>query len=182
MSKIGKKPIEIPQGVEVELSRRRITVKGGKGQLSFSIPRGVMVVKKENDLVVSRVSSSKEAACLHGTVRTIVYNMIKGVTEGWKKELEIVGTGYRAEVLPDGKLVLNVGFSHPVEIKPPADIRFVVERTKIIVEGIDKQKVGQVAAEIRAVRPPEPYKGKGIKYVDEVIRRKAGKAAKSQGA
>ncbi len=182
MSKIGKKPIDIPQGVEVELSRRRITVKGSKGQLSFSVPEGIAVVKDNNSLVVSRVSSSKEAASLHGTIRTIIDNMVKGVTDGWKKELEIVGTGYRAEVLPDGKLVLNVGFSHPVEIKPPSDIKFLVEKTKIIVEGIDKQKVGQTAADIRAVRPPEPYKGKGIKYIDEVVRRKAGKAAKSQGA
>ena len=174
--------IDIPQGVEVELSRRKITIRGNRGQLGFSLPEGISVVKKDNKLEVSRVSSNKEAASLHGTVRTIIDNMVKGVTDGWRKELEIVGTGYRAEVLTDGRLVLNVGFSHPVEIKPPSDIKFVVEKTKIIVEGIDKQKVGQVAANIRAVRPPEPYKGKGIKYINEVIRRKAGKAAKSQGS
>ncbi len=182
MSKIGKKIIDIPQGVEVELSRRRITIKGNKGQLSFSLPVGIAVNKSDSGLVVSRVSGSRESASLHGTVRTIIDNMVKGVIYGWKKELEVVGTGYRAEVLSDGKLVLNVGFSHPVEVKPPSDVKFLVEKSRIIVEGIDKQKVGQVAAQIRSIRPPEPYKGKGIRYADEVVRRKAGKAAKSQGA
>ncbi len=182
MSKVGKKPIELPQGVEVELSRHKITVKGSKGQLSFLLPEGITVVKNNGNLVVSRVSSDKQAASLHGTVRSIIYNMVKGVVEGWKKELEIVGTGYRAEVLPDGKLVLNVGFSHPVEVKPPSNIKFMVEKSKIIVEGVDKQVVGQIAAKIRAIRLPEPYKGKGIRYADEVIRRKAGKSASSQGS
>lgn len=180
MSKIGKKPILIPAGVEVEVTRRKVTIKGAKGQLDFVLPEGVSVLKKDDNLVVSRVNSSKLAASLHGTVRSIINNMVRGVSEGWRKELEIVGTGYRAEVSSDGGLVLNVGYSHPVEVEPIPGIKFSVEKTKIVVEGVDKQKVGQVAADIRSIRPPEPYKGKGIKYVDEVIRRKAGKAAKSQ--
>lgn len=182
MSKIGKRPISLPKGVEVDIKKNKLLVKGPKGQLDFVLPREVLVAMKDNSLVVYRASNSKLAAALHGTTRSIIDNMVKGVSDGWKKELEVVGTGYRAEVSSDGKLILNVGYSHPVEVKPIEGVRFLVDKTKIIVEGLDKQKVGQVAAKVRSIRPPEPYKGKGIKYVNEVIRRKAGKAAKSQSA
>jgi large subunit ribosomal protein L6 len=179
MSKIGKQPIELPEGVTAELGRKKIRVSGPKGTLEKILPKELQVLVDDRRIILKKVSDSKLAIMLYGTFRSLIFNMVKGVVEGWRKQLELVGTGYRADVV-NGKLVMNVGFSHPVEINPPEGISFKVEKNIISVEGIDKEKVGQIAAKIRAVRPPEPYKGKGIKYVDEVIRRKAGKAAKAQ--
>ncbi|BCX14547.1 MAG: 50S ribosomal protein L6 [Patescibacteria group bacterium] len=179
MSKIGKQPIELPEGVTVELGRKKIKVSGPKGTLEKILPDKLQVVLDDKKIIIKKVSDGEMANMLYGTFRSLIFNMVKGVVEGWNKQLELVGTGYRAEI-SNGKLVMNIGFSHPVEINPPEGISFKVEKNIISVEGVDKEKVGQIAAKIRAVRPPEPYKGKGIKYVDEVIRRKAGKAAKAQ--
>jgi large subunit ribosomal protein L6 len=179
MSRIGKLPVELPETVKAEISGGTVKISGPKGELERQIPKEVGVVQKEGSLVVELKSKSKFARSLYGTIRAHLANMVKGVTDGWSKELEMVGAGYRAQV--DGnKLVLTIGFSHPVEIEAPEGIEFKVEKTKITIEGIDKEKVGEVSAKIRAVRPPEPYKGKGIKYIDEVITRKPGKAAKGE--
>lgn len=178
MSRIGKKPVEIPQGVEVEVEGTFVKVKGPKGELSFKFHPDAIIEKQDGKIVVKRKSNRPFHRALHGTVRAIIANMIEGVTKGFKKELKVVGLGYRAQ-LQGNTLVLNVGYSHPVEYKPPDGIKIEVpDPTSIIISGIDKQKVGQVAAEIRAIRPPEPYKGKGIRYADEQIIRKAGKAGK----
>ena len=176
MSRIGLSPIEVPASVEVTIDGSTVTVKGAKGTLnrtfseriSFELVDGVVNVKRDGD--------DREARALHGLSRALLYNMVFGVSEGYQKELATVGVGYRASL--QGKtLELLVGFSHPVHIEMPEGIEFEVpEQTKIFVRGIDKELVGQVAADIRAVRPPEPYKGKGIRYVDEFVRRKAGKA------
>ena len=176
MSRIGKKPIPIPNGVTVALEGRTVKVKGPKGELTFTYHPDMRVRIEDNMVIVERPSDKRFHKALHGTTRQIIANMIRGVSEGFTKELEVVGTGYRAQ-MQGRKLVLNVGYSHPVEIEPPQGIELSVEGgTRIRVFGIDKQKVGQVAADIRRIRPPEPYKGKGIRYVGEVIRRKAGKA------
>jgi large subunit ribosomal protein L6 len=182
MSKIGKQPIVIPEGVFLNRDGRTVVIKGPKGELSQDIPRFIDIEQPDEGVVVVKAkSSSKIAKSMHGTVRALLSNMIRGVTEGWSKKLEIVGTGYRAET--DGqKIKLAVGFSHPVEIDAPEGISFSVEKSVIKIEGVDKQRVGEVAAKIRGVRPPEPYKGKGIKYENEIVRRKAGKAAKATGA
>lgn len=181
MSRIGKIPIDLPDGVTVEKSSGKILVKGPKGELTHKTFGGINLEVVDKKVFLKRNSDSKNVKSLHGTARALVRNMIKGVDEGWVKELELVGTGYRAET--SGKeLTLAIGFSHPVVIKAPEKIIFKVEKNKITIEGIDKEEVGQIAARIRAVRPPEPYKGKGIKYLDEIIRRKAGKAAKAQTA
>lgn len=176
MSKIGKMPITIPNGVTVTNENRVITITGPKGALNLNLSRAVDVSVAENTIVVSLKDSNKKA--LFGTTRSLLANMVKGVTEGWMKELELVGTGYRAEVRGD-MLVLTVGFSHPVNFNAVEGIKFGVEKSVIKIEGIDKEKVGEVAAKVRAVRPPEPYKGKGIRYLNEVVRKKAGKAAKA---
>ncbi len=176
MSRIGKKTIEIPQGVEVKLSKREIKVKGPKGELTRLIPLELEVSLEEKELKVSPRKKTKNSAALWGLWRSLISNMIEGVTEGFEKKLEVNGVGYRAN-LEGKKLVLHLGFSHPVEIEAPEGIEFKVERNLISVSGIDKQLVGQIAAKIRSKKKPEPYKGKGIKYVDEVIRRKAGKKA-----
>lgn len=180
MSRIGKQPIKLPEGVTLEGSRETLTVRGPKGTLERKLPRGISV---EVDKEVAKVKGkdTKKTKILQGTYRALIANMVKGVAEGWSKELELVGTGYRSEGVGN-KLVLTVGFSHPVEVEAPEGITFKVEKTNITVEGIDKELVGQVAAKIRAVRPPEPYKGKGIRYKDEIVRIKPGKAAKAQGA
>lgn len=179
MSRIGRKPIDLPQGVEVTIAEDSIKVKGPKGTLERSIPSGVQVQQIDNQLVVNRASDVKQHRALHGLTRALVANMVQGVTTGFEKKLELVGTGYRAS-MQGPKLVLTVGYSHPVEIDPPAGIEFESPAvTKISVKGIDKEKVGNMAATIRAVREPEPYKGKGIKYENEVIRRKAGKTGKT---
>lgn len=176
MSKIGRQPIKIPEGVNVELDGQVVKIVGPKGEMVRRLPHGVAIELRDREILVSVKGVGKTAMSLHGTYRSILASNVKGVTEGWSKQLELVGTGFRAEVL--GKtLSLTVGYSHPVKIEAPEGITFKIEKMVITVEGVDKEKVGQVAANIRAVRPPEPYKGKGIKYVDEVIRRKPGKAA-----
>lgn len=178
MSKIGKQPITIPSGVTVEISGKTVNVTGPKGNLTFKADRSVDVSIENGEVIVKCSKNDKRSLSIWGTTRMVVSNMIKGVSEGWFKKLELIGTGYRAEVRGD-VLVLTVGYSHPVEIKAPNGITFKVEKNIITVDGYDKVVVGQISANIRASRPPEPYKGKGVKYVDEVIRRKAGKAAKA---
>ncbi len=178
MSRIGKKPITIPAGVDVKINGSQVTVKGPKGELSNSFSEAMAITMENNEIIVTRPSDVKEHRSLHGLTRTLIANMVVGVTEGYKKELEVNGVGYRAQ--KQGKnLVLNLGFSHQV-IMPEVDgiTIDVPNNNSIIISGPDKQKVGQFAAEVREKRPPEPYKGKGIKYVDEHIRRKEGKAAK----
>jgi len=182
MSRIGKKSVQIPQGVTVTVLPNEIVVKGPKGELKESMQPNVGVVVDGDQVKVTRTNDEKPTKSAHGLVRSLVLNMIKGVTDGYEITLEMVGTGYRA-VLQGNKLVLSVGFSHPVEIMQPAGITFIVEgNNKIIIKGISKHDVGQIAANIRKVRPPEPYKGKGIRYSNEVVRRKAGKAVKAAGA
>ncbi len=179
MSKIGKTPITLPTGVKIEETNGTVKITGAKGSLEYVLPKGVKIEEKEGKLFVTR--EDRVGGAIYGTTRANIANIIKGVSDGWKKELEIIGTGFRAEVR--GKtLVLTVGYSHPVEYEAPEGIEFKVEKTIITVSGMDKIMVGQVAASIRAIREPEPYKGKGIKYTDEVIRRKVGKAAKAAGA
>ena len=179
MSRIGNAPVPIPSGVEIQLSGSSITVKGPKGQLSQEIPGSITVAQEDGQILVRRPDDERESRALHGLTRSLVNNMVVGVTEGFRKELDIVGVGYRAAVQGAGKLDLSLGFSHPVVVEAPAGIEFVVPQpTRIEVHGIDKQLVGQVAANIRSLRKPEPYKGKGVRYVDERVRRKAGKAGK----
>ncbi|GLY00837.1 MULTISPECIES: 50S ribosomal protein L6 [Actinoplanes] len=178
MSRIGRKSIPVPAGVDVTITGQTIKVKGPKGELSHTVAEPITVEQDGAELHVNRPNDERKAKELHGLSRTLVANMILGVTEGYKKTLEINGTGYR--VTAKGKdLEFALGFSHPVVVVPPAGITFSVEKpTQFTVAGIDKQLVGEVAANIRKVRPPEPYKGKGVKYQGEVIRRKAGKAGK----
>lgn len=171
----------IPEGVSAQIAGNEITIIGPKGTLAKKFSRKTLIEAKDGKIVVSIKKDTKTARADWGTVRAIIANMVDGVTEGWKKQLELVGTGYRAEV-QGTTLVLTVGYSHPIKIEAPEGISFKVEKTIITIEGVDKELVGQLAANIREVRPPEPYKGKGIKYLDEIIRRKAGKAAKAVGA
>lgn len=176
MSRIGRKPIPVPQGVDIQMDGNLVRVKGPNGQLERELHRDMIIKLEEGNLVVERPSDAKNHRSLHGLTRTLLSNMVEGVTKGFQRNLELVGVGYRA-AKQGNKLVLTVGYSHPVEIEPPAGIEIEVPApTKIAVKGSDKQAVGQLAANIRAVREPEPYKGKGIKYEGEVIRRKAGKA------
>ena len=178
MSRIGKAPINIPNGVEVSIAGRTVSVKGPKGQLSREIPGEIIVRKEENTIVVERPNDQRTNRALHGLSRTLVNNMVVGVTDGFAKELEIVGVGYRAEAQGQN-LRLALGFSHPVIVPAPAGISFEVPaQTRVIVKGIDKELVGQVAADIRSIRKPEPYKGKGVRYLNERILRKAGKTGK----
>lgn len=175
MSRIGRKPISLPPGVEIKIEDKLITVKGPKGVLSQAIPEDISIKQEESVLLVERPSDIKKHRAMHGLTRALVANMVTGVTTGFEKKLEMVGVGYRAQ-LQGSKLVLNIGFSHPVEIDPPQGIEFEVPAvTKITVKGIDKQLVGNTAADIRAIRKPEPYKGKGLRYENETVRRKAGK-------
>ncbi len=179
MSRIGRKPIPVPSGVEVSVEGRTVRVKGPKGELTQTLDERIRVERQEDgSLAVTRTSDDRHARALHGLSRSLVANMVVGVTEGYRKTLEINGTGYR--VTAKGRdLEFALGFSHPVTVSAPEGITFTVERPTLFhVAGIDKQLVGEVAANIRKIRPPEPYKGKGIKYTDEVIRRKAGKAGK----
>jgi large subunit ribosomal protein L6 len=175
MSRIGKKPIPIPAKVTVTINGQTVTVKGGKGELTRTLPDGVTVKQEGETIVVERVNDSRMARERHGLCRTLVANMVEGVSKGFERRLEIQGVGYRAAV--QGKnLNMAMGYSHPVNIEPPAGITFAVEgTTNVIVTGIDKELVGNVAAKVRAVRPPEPYKGKGIRYQGEYVRRKVGK-------
>lgn len=178
MSRIGKRPIPIPQKVAVTINGQHIDVKGPKGELSRTLPVEVEVVQEDSTLLVNRRNDSRVARQLHGLCRTLVANMVQGVSNGFQKRLEIQGVGYRAQV-QGRNLVLNVGYSNPVQVEPPEGIQLAVENnTNVIVTGIDKEAVGNISARIRAVRPPEPYKGKGIRYSGEVVRRKAGKAGK----
>ena len=181
MSRIGRKPIAIPSGVNVAIADDNfITIKGPKGELSFSAPPSLGIEVEEGAVMVSRPDDAREHRSLHGLSRTLINNMVVGVTDGFRKNLEIQGVGYRAAM--DGKdLVLNVGFSHPVRFNAPEGISYALDgQTKVSVIGIDKQAVGEEAARIRRVRPPEPYKGKGIRYEGEIVRRKAGKAGKAK--
>ncbi len=178
MSKIGQKPILIPAGVTVTIDGRNLTVTGPKGTLNLVVRPEVKLEIADNEIKVERKSESKIAKSMHGLIRSLVFNMVSGVSETWKKELELIGVGYRANV-QGNKLVLSLGYSHPVEFIAPQGIEFATAENRVIVSGIDKTLVGQVAADIRKKRKPEPYKGKGIRYVGEYVRRKSGKAAKA---
>jgi large subunit ribosomal protein L6 len=176
MSRIGKNPISVPSGVTITLDGNRITVKGPKGELSRVIPADMLISQESGTVTVNRPSDDPKHKALHGLSRTLIANMVEGVTKGFSKQLDIVGVGYKAEARPYG-LQLALGFSHPVEYKAPQGIKLSAPApTQIVIEGANKEIVGQVAAELRSLRPPEPYKGKGIKYAGEQIRRKAGKA------
>jgi large subunit ribosomal protein L6 len=177
MSRIGRKPIELPAGVNVAISPGRVQVNGPLGELDQNVPARMGIEKDESQIVVTRPTERGEDRALHGLTRTLIANMVEGVTKGFEKRLEIQGVGYRAQ-LKGTDLELSVGFSHAVTVKPRAGITFELPTpTEIVVKGIDKQLVGQTAAEIRKVRPPEPYKGKGIRYENEQVRRKVGKRA-----
>jgi len=176
MSRIGKLPITVPSGVTVTVDGNTVKVKGPRGELQHQVPGGITVARNENTLNVTRATDEENHKSLHGLTRSLIANMVEGVTAGYKKNLEITGVGFKAEVKPYG-LQLSLGFSHTIEYKAPAGIKLTAPQpTQVQIEGSDKALVGQVAAEIRGLRPPEPYKGKGIKYAGEVIRRKAGKA------
>ncbi|AGK51907.1 50S ribosomal protein L6 [Bacillus sp. 1NLA3E] len=178
MSRVGKKPVEIPAGVTVTANNGLVTVKGPKGELSRTFNPDITIVIEENVVNVSRPSDIKEHRALHGTTRALISNMVEGVSKGFERNLELIGVGYRAQK-QGKKLVLNVGYSHPVEIEPEEGIEIEVPaNTKISVKGADKERVGALAANIRGVRPPEPYKGKGIRYEGEFVRRKEGKTGK----
>ena len=181
MSRIGRLPIAVPSTVDVTIEGRRLTVKGPKGTLTRELHPDIKVSREEDNLVVTRPTEQKTHKQLHGLTRTLVNNMVVGVTDGYRKGLEITGVGYRAAKVGE-KLQLNLGYSHPIEIEPPSGITFEVENpTRLAVIGIDKELVGQIAARVRSTRKPEPYKGKGVKYAGERIRRKAGKAGKIGG-
>ena len=176
MSRIGKAPVEVPSGVNVEIAGRSVKVRGPKGELSVPVGRGVEVRQEDGSIVLDRASDAPDHKAMHGLTRSLVQNAVTGVTEGFSKTLQIAGVGYRAALQGRG-VNLQVGYSHPVVVQPREGVEFEVPNaTTIVVRGIDKQRVGQMAAEIRRVRPPEPYKGKGIRYSDEKIRRKVGKA------
>ncbi|HLQ73130.1 MAG TPA: 50S ribosomal protein L6 [Bacillota bacterium] len=178
MSRIGFNPIELPEGVEVKLDGNVVTVKGPKGELTKELSDEIKINVNEKDIVVERHSESKEQRTLHGTTRSLVLNMVEGVSKGYERHLEIIGVGYRVQKQGE-KLVVGAGYSHPVEVEPAEGIEFdVPKNTEIIVKGIDKQLVGATAANIRSIRSPEPYKGKGIRYKGEYVRIKEGKTAK----
>ena len=179
MSRVGKAPITVPSGVEVSIDGRRVVVSGPKGSLDHEVPGKITIRREDDTLLVERPNDERENRALHGLTRSLVNNMVVGVHEGFSKELQIVGVGYRAVVAGSDSLELQLGYSHPVMVTAPEGITFEVpEPTRIIVSGVDKEVVGQVAADIRGHRKPEPYKGKGIRYAGEHVARKAGKAAK----
>ena len=179
MSRIGNAPIAVPSGVDVNVQGSTVVVKGPKGSLSRELVGGISLRKEESQIIVERPDDERQSRSLHGLSRALVNNMVVGVTQGFEKELEIVGVGYRAELKGPNALRLNLGFSHPVDVQAPEGVSFEVPaQTRIIVKGIDKEVVGQVAANIRSIRKPEPYKGKGVRYLGEKILRKAGKAGK----
>jgi large subunit ribosomal protein L6 len=181
MSRIGRLPIAIPAGVDVTIDGRTVTVKGPKGELSRELHPDIAVSREDGSIVVTRPTEQKVHKQLHGLTRTLVNNMVVGVTDGYRKGLEITGVGYRAVKVGE-KLQLSLGYSHPIEIEPPNGISFELENpTRLAVVGIDKELVGQVAAQVRSTRKPEPYKGKGVRYAGEYVRRKAGKAGKIGG-
>ena len=178
MSRVGRQPIPLAQGIKISVDDERVTVTGPKGTLSRPQLPGIQVIQEDGQLVISRQNDEKQQRSMHGLMRTLVANMVTGVSSGFTKTLEIQGVGYRAQK-QGNNLVLALGFSHPVEVSPPPGIEFSVEgNNRVLVTGIDKELVGQVSANIRKIRPPEPYKGKGIRYQGEVVRRKAGKAGK----
>ncbi len=177
MSRVGKKPIDIPAGVTVDVKDNVITVKGSKGELSQSFAEGISVKVEENQVVVERPNDEKKFRALHGLTRALIANMIEGVINGYEIALQIVGVGYQGEVRANKRLLLSLGYSHQILMDAPEGIEFSMQRDIIKVNGIDKQLVGEVAAQIRKLRKPEPYKGKGVRYVGEQIQRKAGKAA-----
>jgi large subunit ribosomal protein L6 len=182
VSRIGRMPVSIPKGVQVDIKGCHVTVKGPKGELNRSFNPDMTIALQDDQVVVTRATDSRQHRALHGLTRALLANMVTGVTEGYRKDMEINGVGYRAEMRGDD-LVLHVGFSHPVEISPPPGVTLGIENRgkNIVVEGIDKELVGEMAARVRRVRPPEPYKGKGIRYVGEHVRQKAGKAGKVVG-
>jgi large subunit ribosomal protein L6 len=179
MSRIGSKPVKIPAGVTVSVNGSEIVVKGPKGELKQSITPGITITQEDGEVVFKRANDQKQTKAFHGLMRSLVANMLEGVSEGYKKTLDLVGTGYRVAKKGQG-ISLSVGYSHPVDFEAVPGVTLELEGNNVIhVSGIDKQIVGQVAANIRAIKPPEPYQGKGIKYRDEVVRRKAGKTAKA---
>ena len=179
MSRIGRSPIPIPSGVDVKIDGRHVTVKGPKGELSYDVAGEITVRQEGDELIVERPDDERDNRAMHGLVRSLVNNMVVGVTDGYRKDLDIVGVGYRATASSPTKLELALGFSHPVRVDAPEGISFEVSApTTVGVIGINKELVGQVAANIRAIRKPEPYKGKGVRYRDEYVARKAGKTAK----
>jgi len=182
MSRVGKAPIEIPKGVEIKVDGVHVVVKGPKGELDRDIDAEMTLVQADGELRVTRPSDQPRHRAIHGLTRSLIFNMVQGVTEGFSKTLELQGVGYRAQM--QGKeLSLALGYSHPVNVSPPEGVEFEVEgTTRIIVRGLSKQAVGQAAADVRKLRPPEPYKGKGIRYEGEYVRRKSGKAGKAIGA
>src|SRR5438034_10161510 len=175
MSRIGKKPIALPKGVTIKIEGNKVAVQGPKGKLDTTIPRGIKVEQQDGHLVALRESDSQ--AALHGLTRALVNNAVEGVTKGWTRELEIVGIGYRAEMKGKGTVVFTLGYSHPIEYPLPAGVDAAVDpkQTRISLTGIDRQKVGQLAAEMRALRPPDPYKNKGVRYAGERLKKKVGK-------
>ncbi len=176
MSRIGKRPIAVPKNVTVTIEGQRVKVKGPKGELERELHREMALAMENGEITVTRPSDESQHKALHGLTRTLIANMVEGVTKGYQKQLDIVGVGYKAEVRPYG-LQMALGYSHPIEVRAPKGIKLTAPApTSVIIEGADKEVVGQIAAEIRGLRPPEPYKGKGIKYQGEQIRRKAGKA------
>lgn len=178
MSRVGQQPIPVPAGVDVSIDGRHVVVKGPKGSLEHDVPEKITLAREGDELIVTRPDDERDSRSLHGLTRSLVNNMVVGVSEGFVRELEIVGVGYRAQAQGSNRLELQVGYSHPVHVDAPDGITFEVPApTRIVVRGADKQQVGEVAANIRKVRKPEPYKGKGIRYVDEQVRRKAGKSA-----
>jgi large subunit ribosomal protein L6 len=182
MSRIGKLPIPIPEGMTVEIKDKKITVKKNNQELSFTINPDIAVKIKDNQIVVERSSDLRLYRSLHGLTRNMIFNMVKGLNEGFEKNLEIKGVGYRAD-LKGKDLELSLGYSHPIKVKAPDGIEFIVDKQKMIkIKGADKQLVGKIAAEIRDYRKPEPYKGKGVRYVDEHVRRKVGKAGATVGS
>ncbi len=175
MSRIGKKPIAIPQGVKVNIAGNLVTVQGPKGKLDTSLPPGITMQQQDGHLVASRPDDAH--AALHGLARALVNNAVEGVTKGWTRELEIVGIGYRAELKGKGTVVFSLGYSHPIELAVPEGITVAVDpkQTRLTISGIDRQKVGQVASDIRGLRPPDPYKNKGVRYAGERLKKKVGK-------
>ena len=179
MSRIGKKPIPVPSGVDVTINGSHVAVKGPKGSLELDAPEDITIAREGDDILVGRPDDERAHRALHGLTRSLVNNMVVGVSDGFSRDLEIVGVGYRATAAGPNRLELQVGYSHPVAVDAPAGVEFEVPApTRITVKGYDKQLVGQVAADIRKIRKPEPYKGKGIRYADERVLRKAGKSAK----
>jgi len=176
MSRIGKQPVQLPKGVKASVSNNSLLIEGAKGKLTLNIPQGVSLELASDKILVKRASEEKQIRSLHGTIRAIIANMVKGVVDGYKKELDIVGTGYKA-MMKGANLTLAMGFSHPVEIPVSKDLKVTVPNpNRVIVEGADRQKVGQFAAVLRKIYPPEPYKGKGVRYVGEEVKKKLGKA------